>query len=172
MRSEALFINGVYEGVLEEILLIQTHLPEHVMYMQPYASAPIIHLRNDPPTPEDPVRLYISVTTDLSTVKYAGEIVGWDDKIKLSEGKHNALSRLIWTLQPTETGLYDASRVEGKLSVNLLHVRRIHQLTQPFSVERLTKTSDGQPVSPKRTTSGGWVYVKYEEDDLSTENQG
>jgi len=68
MRSEALFINGVFESVIEEILLIQVHLPEHVMYMQPYASSPITHLRDDPPTPEDPVRVYISVTTDLPTL--------------------------------------------------------------------------------------------------------
>jgi len=106
------------------------------------------------------------------TIKYAGEIIGWDDKTKLSESKRNALNRVIWTLQSTETGLYDASSVEGKPSVNLLHVRRIHQLVQPFRVSRLTKTSDGQPVSEGRTTSGGWVYVKYEGADLSTENQG
>ena len=32
---EALFINGVYEGVLKEILQIQAELPEHIMYLQP-----------------------------------------------------------------------------------------------------------------------------------------
>jgi len=159
MKSEALFINGVYESVLEDILRVQRWLPEHIMFLQPYSSDPIVHLRDDPPTIDDPTRLFLSITTDLSTVHYAAEIVSWDDKLALPEEKHNAINRLIWTLQPGETGLYDASRVEGKRSVNLLHVRRMHKLEKPFTVSGLTKTSDGLPLSPERTTAGGWSYV-------------
>ena len=160
MKSEALFLNGVYESVLEEILLVQGFLPEQIMFLQPYSSETIIHLRDDRPTVDDPMRLFLSITTDLPTVHYSAEIVGWDDKRELSEGKRNVLNRLIWTLQPDEDGLYDASRVEGKPSVNLLHIRRLHKITNPFSVTELTKTSDNMPVSPGRKTAGGWVYVR------------
>ncbi len=160
MKPESLFLNGVFESVLEEILLVQRWLPEQIMFLQPYSSDPITHLRDDPPTVDDPWRLFLSITTDLPTVHYTAEIVGWDDKRTLSQEKHNAISRLLWTLQPSEGGLYDASRVEGKRSANLLHVRRLQQLDKPFSVIELTKTSDNLPLSPDRTTAGGWSYVR------------
>ena len=164
MREEALFLNGVFDNVLREILLIQEELPEHVMYMQPYSSEAIVHLRDHPPTPEHPVRLYISVTKDLPLVKYAAEIVGWDDKTGMSEDKRKVLRRVISTLQPDQTGLYDASQVEGRRSVNLLYVRRVQKLMKKsFNVSKLIKTSNGQPVSTGRTTAGGWTYVKLED---------
>lgn len=163
MKSETLFINGVYESGLEEILRVQRLLPDQTMFLQPYSSHAIIHLRDDHPTFDDPMQLFLSITTDLPTVHYAAEIVGWDDKRKLSEEKRNVLNRLIWTLQPEEGGLYDASRVEGEPSVNLLHIRRLHNLANPFSVTELTKTSDNMPLSPCRRTAGGWVYVRYKD---------
>jgi hypothetical protein len=159
-RDEALFINGVYEDVLQEILHIQKELPEHIMYLQPYSSDPIVHLRDDPPTAETPVLLYLSITTDLSNVHYTAEIVGWDDKREIPHAKRKVLNRVIATLQPNETGLYDASRVEGKPSVNLLHIRRLQRVAPSFSVASLIKTSDGKPMSPGRTTAGGWAYFK------------
>ncbi len=160
MKSEALFINGVYESVLEEILHVQRWLPEYLMFLQPYSSRAITHLRDDPPSIDDPMRLFLSVTTNLPTVHHSAEIVLWDDKRTLSEEKRNVLNRLIWTLQPNEGGLYNESPVEGKPSVNLLSIRRLHKLASPFSVTELTKTSDDIPVSPDRTTAGGWAYVR------------
>jgi hypothetical protein len=160
LRNEAIFINGVYEGVLEEILNIQAELPWHVMYLQPHSSSPIVHLRDDLPSPEDPVHLYLSITTDLPTVKYVAEVVGWDDKTEIPPEKSNVINRVIWTLQPSETGLYDASAVKGKASVNLLYVWRMRKLARPFSVSRLVKTSNDEAVSPERTRAGGWVYVR------------
>ena len=135
-------------------------LPDQIMFLQPYSSETIIHLRDDRPTADDPMRLFLSITTDLPTVHYVAEIVGWDDKRTLSEEKRNVLNRLIWTLQPDEEDLNDASRVEGKPSVNLLHIRRLHNITTTFSVTELTKTSDNMPVSPDRKTAGGWGYVR------------
>jgi 5-methylcytosine-specific restriction protein A len=159
MKSEALFINGVYQSVLEEILLVQRLLPEHIMFLQPYSSETITHLRDDRPSVDDPMRLFLSITTDLPTVHYSAEIVGWNDKRELFEEACNVFNRLIWTLQPNEGGLYNASRVKGKPSVNLLHIRRLHEVVPPFSVTRLIKTSDNMPVSPDRSTAGGWAYV-------------
>jgi hypothetical protein len=162
IRDEALFLNGIYETVLDDILKIQGQLPEHIMYLQPYSSSPIVHLRDDRPSTEYPVLLYISITTDLPMVRYTAEIAGWDDKRQFSEKRKNILNHVINTLQPGETGLYDASRVQGKSSVNLLHIWRLQRMAPPFSVSRLIKTVDGSPVSPKRTTAGGWAYVKKE----------
>ena len=160
MRAQAIFLNGVYRVVLEDILRIQRSLPEHIMYLQPYSGNRINFLAESPPSLDDPVRLLISTTEDLAKVEYAAEIVGWDDKTALDEAKWKVLNRVISTLQPTEPGLYDASRTPDKQSINLLHVRRMQRLRQPFAVGELVKTSDGQPVSEARTTAGGWAYVR------------
>lgn len=160
MRDEAIFLNGVYEAVLKDILKVQEALPEHIMFLQPYAKSPIVRLRDNPPSVDDPVRLYLSTTDDLPTVTYAAEIVGWDDKAEISEQRRRVITRLIFTLQPTENGLYDASGDGTGTSTNLLHVRRMTRLDRGFSVEKLTKTSDNTPVSSNRSTAGGWSYVR------------
>jgi hypothetical protein len=160
MKGEALFLNGVYHSVLEEILAVQAVLPEQIMFLQPYKSAAIARLRDDPPSVDDPMRLVISLTTDLPTVRYTAEIVGWDDKRRLpGTPRHRVLNRLICTLQPNEGGLYNLSTAEEGESVNLLHVRRLREVRTPFSVSRLTKT-EGAPVSDQRATSGGWAYIQ------------
>lgn len=163
MRAEALFLNGVYEDVLKEILQVQAVLPEQIMFLQPYKSEAIIRLRDQPPSVEDPVQLLMSLTHDLAIVHYTAEIVGWDDKRSLSEQKRRVLNRLICTLQPNEGGLYDASRAEAGESVNLLHVRRVRPVSKPFSVSQLRKTVDSEPVSDKRNRAGGWAYVRAED---------
>ncbi|HWY04652.1 MAG TPA: hypothetical protein VNX60_13335 [Candidatus Acidoferrum sp.] len=160
MKQEALFINGVYEEVLREILSVQAELPEQILFLQPFSSGAISRLRDEAPTVDDPMQLFISVTTDLPTVEFTAEIVGWDDKRHLSDARRRVLSRLIWTLQPNEGGLYDATKVEGAQSVNLLHIRRLRELEPPFPVSQLIKTSDQLPVSEGRTTAGGWAYVR------------
>jgi hypothetical protein len=161
MRDEALFINGVFRGVLEEILQVQGHLPDHIMYLQPYAGSAIAHLRDDPPSSDEPMFLALSLTDDLGTIHYAAEIVGWDDKTQLSVVKRSVLNRVIGALQPGERELYDAAEAGDGRSVNLLHVRRMRRVRQPFSVTRLIKTEDGEPIAGPRTTSGGWTYVQY-----------
>jgi len=160
MRSEALFINGAYEDVLRDILEIQSVLPEQILFLQPYSGRAMVRLRDDPPTIESPMRLFLSTTTDLATVQYTAEIVGWDDKRALSDRKRHILNRIIYCLQQTEGGVYDASRTDEGESVNLLHVRRLQRFESPFSVEHLIKISDGKPVSAGRTTAGGWAYVR------------
>ena len=159
MQDEAIFLNGVYRTVLEDILKIQEELPEHIMFLQPYAKSPIVRLRDHRPSIDDPVQLYLSTTDDLPNVAYTAEIVGWDDKTDMSDDKRRVISRLIFTLQPTEDGLYDASGDGSGISTNLLHVRRMVRLENGFSVVKLIKTSDQTPVSPNRSTAGGWSYV-------------
>jgi len=87
------------------------------------------------------------------------EVVGWDDKQQLNQAKRHQLNRIIYLLQPTEGGVYMTSD-RGQVCKNLLFVRRMKKLAKPFSVALLTKLSDGQPVSPKRETAGGWAYVR------------
>ena len=158
MRNEALFINGVYEDVLKEILQIQGVLPDHIMYLQPHSGALIRHLHDAPPSPEDAVLLFLSTTDALGEISYSAEIVGIDDKRTLSREKRNALNRVIWTLQPTETGLYFDDNGQG--CVNLLHIRRLQAVNPHVPVTQLLKTRDETPIAGARTTAGHWSYVR------------
>jgi hypothetical protein len=161
MRTEALFLNGMFEGVLEEILKIQSHLPDHVMFLQPYSSRAIKSLRENPPSADDPMLMLMSTTEKLDKVAYAAEIVGWEDKTQLANDRWRVINRIIVTLQPNESGLYDGSAT-GK-SLNLLHIRRLRALPRRFGVSRLLNIGDGNPLSDNRSTSGGWIYVNSEQ---------
>jgi hypothetical protein len=159
MRDFAIFLNGVFEVVLKELLEIQAYLPEQILYLQPFSSRRIVRLAEDTPSTEDPVRLFISVTDDLPTVRYTCEVVGWDDKRQLEGWKLNALNRVIFALQPSEGGVYGLNDPDKPDMVNLLYVRRMHKLSRPFSVAELTLESTGEPHSTDRETGGGWSYV-------------
>ncbi len=163
MKSEALFMNGVHETTLYEILEIQSILPEQILFLQPFSGSPIARLRDDTPTVDDPMRLFMSITNDLSVVHYTAEIVGWDNKLNLSDAKRFILDKLLKTLQPDEGGLYDAARAGDGKSVNLLHIRRLQHLKSPFGVEHMIKTSNSLPVADGRTTAGGYSYVKMDD---------
>lgn len=169
LRQEAMFINGVYRGVIEEILLVQGQLPEHIMFLQPHSSERIVRLADDPPSVYDPVRLFLSTTDELPTVSYMAEIVGWDNKTELLETKATVVSRLIWTLQPREGGLYHVGAVDKPQSTNLLHVWRMREIRKPFSVAEFILTSTGKPHSPDRSTAGGWSYVRHPNADWLAE---
>src|SRR5690606_9980896 len=134
-------LNGVYESVLQEILQIQEHLPEHIMFLQPYKAQPIRKLKKSPPRVDDPMRLLVSTTDNLQTVSYAAEIVGWDDKTQLSSERKTVLERLVNALQSDEGGIYDNAKGEGQ-SINLLHVWRLRRVNRPFSVTQLVKVED------------------------------
>jgi len=164
MRDEALFLNGVPEEVLEDILKVQLHLPEQILYLQPYSSERIVHLAEDPPRVDDPMRLFASLTDGLPTVRYVGEVVGWDSKLELSGGRLHLLNRIIYFLQPTEPGVYGMGKAEGRDCANLLHVWRLRKLSKPFSVVQLTNVNTGAPLSDQRKTAGGWVYVTNPDD--------
>ena len=66
--SSALYINGVFESVLKEIVTAQKNKPDKVCYLQPYSADRIKLLAEAVPAPADPVRLYISLTDSLSVV--------------------------------------------------------------------------------------------------------
>ena len=36
MHDDAIYVNGVFDSVLREIVAIQTAVPEQILFMQPY----------------------------------------------------------------------------------------------------------------------------------------
>ena len=157
MRQEAVFLNGVFETVFKEILETQAELPEQILFLQPFGGAPIVDLQNDPPTVNDPVQLYMSTTDALGVVSYAAEAVGWEDKRQLAGKRRRIIETLLRTFQPMEKGLKDSDLPSGP-SINLIHVRRMRHLAEPFPVRRLIKISSGTPLQPRKS-AGRWSYV-------------
>ena len=155
-----LYMNGVYRSVLEEILGVHKHLPDQILYMQPHGSGQITRLRDDPPPIDKPTKMWISTGDDLQHVSYAVEIVGWEDKLQMSDERRELIESIVNLLQPEEGGLYNMAVNPNSPSVNLLHVRRMFKFNEPFPVSRLVKISDGKPLAMNRTRGGGHSYVR------------
>lgn len=156
--SYSLYINGVYEDVLEEIRKAQASESGLVCYLQPYASDAIVRLAESPPTKSEPVTLYISLTSSLSFVSYRAEIVGWEHKGEIEASRLADLNQHIKKHQPGETEIYMVGG-NDKPSVNLISVIDLERLETPIPVSSFVKLSNNKPLKP-RTTSGGWSYVK------------
>jgi hypothetical protein len=170
MRQQALFINGVYKSVFEEILGTQAELPEQILFLQPHGPRPILDLRYSPPSVDDPMRLFASTTEDLGRMHYTAEIVGWDDKNVLSPARRDVITTIVNALQPREGGLYDMAAAPGGRSLNLIHVRRVQRVDAPFSVGRLLKVYGGGPLQD-RTQAGGWAYCKWDRHAVSVRHR-
>ena len=155
MSLEAIFVNGVYARVLRDIHRVQSLVPEQILYLQPFSGQRIVELSNHRPSPESPVRLFLSLTNDLPTIRYTCEIVDWNDKRELIGNKREIIDTVIRAFQPTEEGVY--SVVRGIECVNLLSVWRMREISKPLSVGELRKLVDDEPVSTNRKTTGGWV---------------
>ena len=154
--DSALYLNGVFENVLEEILKAQHSNPDLVCYLQPHAAKRIAQIAANPPTPGTPVTLYISVSTRLSDVRYRAKIVGWENKPDIEESRIAGLNLHISRYQPGEDDIY-MSKGDTPCT-NLISVIDMECLTTPVSVSSLIKTSDMTPLKP-RTMGGGWAYV-------------
>ena len=162
VNKQALFLNGVYRSVLRGILKAQSEDPKGTFYLQPYKSQAIAKFRDNlnlRPTNANPVRLYASTTDDLSTVSFSADIVDWADKRELSQEDFDRIHNEIMSGGYNREGLFSESPETGRTSVNLLYVQDLVKLACPFPVSNLSKTSDGLPLSAKRTQSGGWSYV-------------
>ena len=156
MRAEALYINGIFREVLDDIANVHETRPELQLYLQPYAEVPITHLRDKPPSKIAPVRLYASTTDDLGHVSFDAEIIRWEDKTTIAPDRKARIEKRLADYQPTEEGLYNVP--ENGISRNLLCVLRMKRLEEPFAVSELIKTGDGEPLG-ERATAGGWAYV-------------
>lgn len=165
MRSEALYINGIFREVLDDIANVHATRPELQLYLQPYTEAPITHLRDNPPEKLDPVRLYASTTDDLSHVGFIADIIRWEDKTTISPDRRARIEKRLADYQPTESGLYNVP--EHGISRNLICVLRMKRLDVPFVVSELIKTDNNEPLGV-RATPGGWAYVFARPDDDSS----
>lgn len=154
----SLYINGVFEGVLEEIRKAQKNNSSLVCYLQPYASDAIVKLSEAPPTKTTSIALYISLTSSLPFVSYKAEIVGWENKQEIAHKRLLKLNTHIKRNQPSETEIYMEGG-NGKPSINLISVINMERLEAPIPVSSFIKVSDNTPLKP-RSTSGGWSYVK------------
>ena len=151
-----LLMDGVYLDVLKEIFEVHQHDPERVLYMQPHRKSRITKLRDDPPTPENPVKMWITTGDDRNRVTYSTEIIGWDDKTKLDDHRKEQISSVIAGNQPGEQRMLE---VPEKWGVNLLHVRRMKRLADPFHVSRLIVISTNKPI-PSERYSPRHFYVR------------
>ncbi len=171
LSNNAFFENGVYETVLTEIITAQEINPNITSYIQPYSSGTTVYLKEQEPTPDNPITFYISTTTNLGTVQYIGEIIGWEDKRELFVSDPNrvqVLNKHILEFQPGEKEIYKYSDdTKTKECVNLISIRNLRKLALPFSVSMLVKVSDGTPLKATRSQAGGWSEV-YELDVIES----
>ena len=154
----ALYLNGVYQAVLEEIFSIQSENPDFVCYLQPYKAEKIVRFANEPPTESNPITLYVSITTALSEVRYMAEIVGWENKLEIEEDRLQELNQHIATYQPGETEIY-LYNDNGEPCTNLIAIRKLKRCNTPIHVSSFVKISNKEPLK-ERTRAGNWSYVK------------
>lgn len=165
MPSSALYINGVFEETLLEILLAQKETPGLICMLQPYSSTRIKLLANEPPSSEQPTELYMSTTTSLAQVAYRARIFDWKDKRLLTETELGILNQRIAVHQPTEKEVY--LQVKGKPCVNLIFVSQLQRLQSPVPVSCFVKVGDQRQLKSRRR-SGGFAYVHEQPDWLGT----
>jgi 5-methylcytosine-specific restriction enzyme A len=154
--EKALFMNGIFEDVLVEILEGQKIHPEKVFYLQPYSESPIKQLKEHPPSLEFPVPLYISTTRQLNHICYYAEIIGWENKTDLSQDRLNILNSHIQEFQPKEREIY--LEVKGKKCVNLIAIINLKITLNQLATVNLIKEGNGEPLK-QRTRAGGYSYV-------------
>lgn len=160
MNLHGLFLYGIFLSVLEEIMCTQSTDPNRTLYLQPYSGDNILMLKNNPPKIQDPIRVYFSTSEFPSFVSFTADIVGWEDKTKLTASRRGMIERDLNEYQPGEGGLYNYSKSPGRPSLNLIHICRLVKLPDPFSILNLIKISDGEPYSPNKTSPGGWSEVR------------
>ena len=168
-RTEALYLNGIFREVLDDIAKIHENRPNLQLYLQPYTETPITHLRDNPPEKLDPVRLYASTTDDLSHVGFIADIIRWEDKTTIAPERRTRIEKRLADYQPTEEGLYNVP--EHGISRNLICVLRMKRLDVPFAVSQLIKTDNSEPLGV-RSTPGGWAYVFARPEDARAQIAG
>jgi 5-methylcytosine-specific restriction endonuclease McrA len=167
--QKALYINGVYEIILRDIISATSEKKITEAFLQPYKPVVIKLLKEEKPSPNNPIIVYFSTTTQLTEVSYIADIIGWEDKRELSENRKIEVEKLIKKNQPSEkNGLYLIND-KGKPYVNLLKIRNLKKLNHSIPVPYLIKVSDGTP-HKIRNQAGGWCQVfplPVEKDQIS-----
>ncbi|HPG32209.1 MAG TPA: HNH endonuclease [Lentimicrobium sp.] len=152
---KGLFINGIFEGVLEEILSSQKRNRLKVSYLQPFSEKIIRGLKEMPPGKDMKWVLYASTTKDLNNIVYSAEIIGWENKLELSQERIDVVDAHIKEYQPGEECLYFEKK---KQCTNLISLTDLRKLQNPIPVNHIFKTSDGTSLK-SRSRAGGWSYV-------------
>ena len=158
------FENGIYEQVLEEIIVAQRENPTGTFYIQPYSDRIIAEFKKKKPAVDNPWQLYASITDDLSNAQYTAEIINWEYKPDIEKDRLKELNEHIQKYQKGEECIYPTKN--GKTCANLISIRNLQRLEKPIPVNRFYKISDGTPLKV-RTRSGNWSYV-----NLMSENDG
>lgn len=156
--ATALFLNGMYEDILESILAAQETRPGTGFYLQPYSTSKIKMLADVQPTWNSPATLYLSTTKTLGEVAWEAKIVGWQDKRTLAPPELNRLNESIRAIDDNLEAIYLDAK-DGKACVNLILITELKRLLPPLPVKALTKVADNTPLKVK-TTAGGWSYVE------------
>lgn len=157
LNGEALFINGVFEGVLNDIVDAQAANPGLVCYLQPYKPALIKRLQEDPPSKDLPWKLFMSLTNALGEMRFEADIVEWYDKSKLSDNEIATINQHFLEYQPRERGIHFGGE-DGEYGRNLLGIVNLERIEPALSVSGFIKISDDLPLRD-RTRAGGWSYV-------------
>ena len=152
----SLYLNGVFESVLDEIINAQKNNSGLTCYLQPYSSRAITKLRSDSPSLKSSITVYISTSSDLSTITYKGNIVGWEDKQELNADRLFFLNNHIEKYQPGEKEIY--MYINETLCKSLISVNDLIKLDGPIPVDGMVKVINDTPLKAK-TTAGGWSYV-------------
>ena len=155
----ALFINGIFDSNLGDILKAQDELGASDAFLQPYKGQAIAMLRVAPPSKSEPVRLYMSTTEELGEIRYTAEIIRWESKHEVSASRRSQVTKQLKKYQSSdEVRLFSGKSIMGNKPVNLITIRNLTRLTVFPSTSLLRKVSDGEPLK-KRTQSGGWSEV-------------
>jgi 5-methylcytosine-specific restriction protein A len=162
--TTALFINGIYDSVLSEILVAQETRCGGISFLQPHKSQVIKMLSKGFPSRETPIRLYASTTDDLSNICYTAEIIGWEDKRDLSSRRMNEINKHLREWQQGETNLFEGVQEGATEAVNVITIQNLKKLLPLHSTSLLIKTSDNTPLK-ERTRPGGWSEV-YDQGNL------
>lgn len=156
-KFEIMYINGVFQGILDEIVASSEKSSSQIVYIQSRSKRAIAGLREYNPSPERPINCYVSSLENFNEVEYQCEIVGWSDKRELSEAEKAAVKESLAEFQPAE-GRSSFEPDDG--SVNLISVRNLKKLDQPFSITKLVKSQGDLPRNHKeKGRPGGFAYI-------------
>jgi len=160
--NTALFFNGVPEEVLTEILVAQTARAGGESFLQK-ESRIIRPLEECLPTPNSPIRLYVSTAKRPSNICYTAEIIKWEDKREMSQHRQNEVLLHFERFQPNERGKF-----LQREKINLITIRNLRSVEIVLPISFLSK-KDGSPLGKMR--SPGWAEVNDSGDLITVETE-
>ncbi len=157
MKDIGLLFYGVFNEVLKEIQKAQQNNEGLVCYLQPYTSDVIKLLRDESPSLNNPIKLYLTTSDNLNNIVYECHVVGWEDKQTLSSDRIEKLNTHITLHQPGEKEIYPKTK-NGKPCKNLIHIKKLIKREIPIDINNLIKVSDNKSCKHK-TRAGGHAIV-------------